>query len=95
MRPFVLVSLALVACTQQPPSCPVPDRWQDAGETPEESASGDACHRAGVRIKVVCPSMWRADWDAWCHAEVDNGVPLCPSKLARVHSCEEANRVCR
>lgn len=95
MRPSVLFVyvLALTACSPTPPpQCP--SRVDDP-ETPAELSAGDACHRAGVNLKTACPKLWRADWDEFCHTMGEQGVPLCPAKLAKVKSCAEADKVCR
>lgn len=93
-----IAALFLVAfasgCPAPPQACDVA-RFRDAEETPAEASAGDSCHRAGARIAKVCPSMWRPDWDTWCHHMVEHDFPICPNRLARVHSCEEADQVCR
>lgn len=95
MRRFLAAVAFLVAsCAGAPPSQVCPDRRDDA-ETPAEAAQGDACHRAGLRLaKLGCPEA-RPDWDAFCHNAVENSVPLCPTKLARIKSCSEVADVCR
>lgn len=92
MRALVLA--LLLGCSPAAPAPVCPDRRDDT-ETPAEASQGDACHRAGLRLaKLGCPEA-RPDWDAFCHNAVENGVPLCPTKLARVKSCAEVADVCR
>lgn len=88
----VFCVVMLLGCSPPPPACPP---RQDDPETPLEAKQGDACHRAGVNLAVVCPRLWRKDWDDFCHTMVDTKVPLCPVKLAKVKSCAEADKVCR
>ncbi len=92
LRTLLFFSLTLLACPKPQPQCP---SRADDQETPAELSTGDACHRAGENLKKACPKMWRDDWDDFCHTMVNNSIPLCPAKLAKVKSCAEADKVCR
>jgi len=91
---LVLGILAAASCSCSPPPPVCPSR-QDDTESPAELAGGDACHRAGLQLAKVCPTLWRSDWDDFCREMGRQSVPLCPAKLAKVTSCAEANEVCR
>lgn len=89
----LVIGLAAASCGPQPsPSCPV--RFDDA-ETTAELAAGDACHRAGLRLKAMGCAEFRADWDDFCREMQRQGVPICAVKLSRSKSCEAAREVCR
>lgn len=88
-----LVAASSCACGPHPsPSCPI--RIDDS-ETPAELAAGDACHRAGLRLKALGCAEYRADWDLFCREMQAQHVPICAVKLSRAKSCEEARAVCR
>lgn len=91
MRAFFLLVLLLSGCSCTQPKNP--SRVDDP--PPEGGVADDACHRAGENLKTACPRMWRKDWDDFCHTMVNDNIPLCPEKLAKVKSCDEADKVCR
>ena len=89
----IVLGLAAASCGPHPsPSCPV--RFDDA-ETTAELAAGDACHRAGLRLKALGCEEYRADWDDFCREMQKRGVPICAVKLSRAKSCAEVEATCR
>lgn len=92
---FAALLGAVLACCARPPSPSCPMRLRDDQETPEEAKAGDACHRAGLTLKALACPEYNANWDAFCRDMVARGVPICPTKLARVKTCAEVDEVCR
>lgn len=68
----------------------------DLPEDDGELATGlDACARAAKRLDALhCPEA-RPDFAAFCRHEVEHGVPICPTRLARIKTCAEVATVCR
>lgn len=92
---LVLGMLAAASCAcgpQPPPVCP--SRTDDA-ETPVELARGDACHRAGLRLAELGCKEARPDWDEFCREMAQQGVPICPAKIAKITKCSELAGICR
>lgn len=92
---LLLLWSLLLGCPKKPSD--YPDRWKDAEPADAEEAKRDPCVLAGNNLKTACPKLWKSDeyWVGFCHTMVDGGVPLCPTKLAHVKTCAEANEVCR
>jgi hypothetical protein len=97
-RPLALVLLALGCGGTHHGTCP--DRNDDL-ETQEEvamTAKGkDACARASDRLASFSPPCKesRPDFADICRELVKKGQPICPTKLARITSCAEVDKVCR
>lgn len=100
---LVLTLTTIVACSPKPCPCD-PSSFKDDEETQEDKAatsSGkDACQRAADHL-VKSPAdgglgckQYRPDFAAFCRDMEKQNVPLCPLKLAKVKTCEEANTVC-
>lgn len=96
LRLLVLVVLVLGCSGTQHGKCP--DRNDDL-ETPDEAAmtakGKDACERAGDRLTTLKCKEARPDFAAICREYTKKGQPLCPTKLARIKSCDEVETICR
>lgn len=101
---IVVTALAIIACNGcRPARAPSADAATLYPDDPDPLAAdaaafedaGDPCHRAGEHLRVVCPQIWRADWDDFCRTEEDAGVPICPIKLLAARDCAEVDAVCR
>jgi hypothetical protein len=91
----ITLATLLVACSGCEPKPVTPERWQDAGDTPEGAAKGTPCHRAAARVHALKCSFDRPDFETFCVSMLDAGVPLCPVKLAAAKTCAEMDGACR
>lgn len=96
LRLLVLVVLVLGCSGTQHAKCP--DRNDDL-ETPDEAAmtakGKDACERAADRLKKLECKESRPDFAEACREWTKKGQPICPTKLARIKSCDEVDTICR
>lgn len=93
MKPAFLLLVACAGCCCPKPVAP--DRV-DAAETNDEKATGlDACARAGKRLEALQCAEARPDFADFCRHMTAQGVPLCPTKLARITTCAEVRGICR
>lgn len=95
---FALVfGFGLLGCL--PPAPPKDQTYEDDKETPEEVAQAKgktACQRAAARLeKLHCKEAEKGDFAERCQELVDAKLPICPTKLARIQSCAEIEKVCR
>jgi hypothetical protein len=78
--------------------CPDPKNpvdYQDDKETSVEAKQGSACQRAGKRLAELKCKEAAPDFAEQCQKLVDQGLPICPTKLARIKTCAEVDTVCR
>lgn len=94
-----LVRLALAcALAGVVTGCPgpkTPVEYQDVEETPVEAKAGTPCQRAAKRLAELHCKEAAPDFAQRCQELVDQGVPICPGKLAIVKTCAEVDEVCR
>lgn len=88
-----IVWLVLEGCPRPAPTTP-PHR-QDAVDTDPKSPDGDACERAGQRLRTLKCKESRADFAVLCRKLEKNHIPVCPVKLSHITSCDEVKNVCR
>ena len=73
-----------------------PVDYTDDPETPVEAKQGTACQRAAARLKKLECKEAAPDFAELCEKLVKEGkLPVCPTKLARIKSCDEVETICR
>lgn len=89
---FALVAaLVLAGC----PGPKTPVEYQDVEETPVEAKAGTPCQRAAKRLAELHCKESAPDFAQRCQELVDQGIPICPAKLAQLKTCDAVNKVCR
>ncbi len=99
---LVVAPYTIAGCSSAPsPNCP--DRRDGVPDPSSEVSGGDACARAASRLELgdgtklnpkPCAD-WRPNFAIACRKLVDDGIPICPGKLARIKSCAEVAGICR
>lgn len=93
--------VAALAGTMGLQGCPRPDPksgvdYKDDPETPMEAKQGTACQRAAKRLSDLKCKDAAPDFAVLCEKLVKEGkLPVCPTKLARIKSCDEVETICR
>ena len=78
--------------------CPgprTPAEYTDDPESSVEAKAGTPCQRAAKRLAdLKCPES-APDFAQRCQELVDQKIPICPSRLAKIKACAETATVCR
>lgn len=89
----LLVVLSTLGCP--PPAPPKNPVYDDEKETPVEAKQGTACQRAADRLAKLHCKESAPDFAQRCQELVDAKQPICPTRIARIKSCEEIETICR
>jgi predicted small lipoprotein YifL len=90
-----LLALALLLGLSSCPGPKGPVDYQDDPETPIEAKAGTACQRAARRLELLKCKEAAPDFAEQCQKLVDQKLPVCPTKIAKIKTCGEVETVCR